>query len=497
MTEPLSSTAARGMMWMGSGTVATTLIRLGSLAILARLLTPDEFGKVAVALIIVGAADTLFLRGLHAAMIQVPELEARHRDTALVIALVAAVVAAGATLLIAPLADNILGIDGVEPLVAVLALVFPLRVAATVSGAQVNRDLAFDWVARVNVASIVVAHGFVAVAAGLAGWGVWALVLASLVASLVTSVGMVVRHPLRLPRDFDRGALKELTILAGGFTLGAAGFYTAQWVDDFGVGRWLGGAALGAYGNAYRLMSQPGDQLGGVLQSVLFPTMSRVQDEPDRLRAAYYNGMGVLALLILPVSVLLAILGEEVIEIMLGDQWFDAVVPFQVLALAMLFRTSFKMSESVAQATGAVYRRAWRQWVYAVLVFIGVLVGHRWGIKGVAVGSTIAMVINFFLMASLSMRIVRGKWRELARTHAGPIWTTVLVVVVAYPIGAVLRSAGAEAWLTLLASVVAGLVAAYVAVRRVPRVFAVEGLDRLLSLRGSSVPPPTDGRDWT
>ena len=85
--------------------------------------------------------------------------------------------------------------------------------------------------------------------------------------------------------------------------------------------------------------------------------------------------------------------------------------------ITLLLRTSYKLSDSISRATGAVYRRAWRQAVYAGLVLSGAWTGQHWGVIGVAVGVFAALAVNFILMAELSLRIARLSWREFWRAH--------------------------------------------------------------------------------
>ena len=119
--------------------------------------------------------------------------------------------------------------------------------------------------------------------------------------------------------------------------------------DYLVVGRWLGSSSLGLYTRARKLMGAPASLLGGMLDDVLFPAMARVQDDLPRLGLAYRRGVSLVALTMLPLSALLMVLAPEVIAVALGPQWLGAVVPFQILAVGLLLRTSYKMSDSLAR----------------------------------------------------------------------------------------------------------------------------------------------------
>src|SRR5690625_4622591 len=89
----------------------------------------------------------------------------------------------------------------------------------------------------------------------------------------------------------------------------------------------------------------------------------------------------------------------------------------QILSIGLVFRTGYKISDSLARATGAVYRRAWRQIVYAIAVFAGAWIGHIWGIKGVSVGVLLAIILNYSLMTNLSMRYIDISVTDIIKLH--------------------------------------------------------------------------------
>ena len=118
------------------------------------------------------------------------------------------------------------------------------------------------------------------------------------------------------------------------------------------------------------------------------------------------------------------ILAPEVIHLLLGGghKWDDVVVPFQIFAAGLIFRTSYKISDSLARAMGTVYKRAWRQAVYAVAVVVGALIGTAFGLVWVAVGVTGAIVLNYVLMADLSLRTAPIGWGQFLVRQTRGLW---------------------------------------------------------------------------
>jgi O-antigen/teichoic acid export membrane protein len=245
-------------------------------------------------------------------------------------------------------------------------------------------------------------------------------------------------------------AFLELMGFGAGFTTARVANFLANQGDNLVVGRTLGPEALGIYTRAYQLMAVPTTLFGDVLDRVLFPTMARVQGDPARLAAAYLQAVASIALVMLPVGVVMTVVAPEFITVLFGPRWSAVIFPFQVFAIALLFRTSYKMSDSLARATGAVYRRAWRQIIYAALVFLGAWVGSRWGVGGVAIGVLASLTINFLLMAQLSLKILQTSWRRFLEAHVPAMLTASLAGALALLSITLLRHSAAGPLLRLL-----------------------------------------------
>jgi PST family polysaccharide transporter len=263
---------------------------------------------------------------------------------------------------------------------------------------------------------------------------------------------LLIAQPHPKSPALDRRTAAELLYFGSGFTLARIGNFLASQGDNLVVGRWLGAQALGLYGHAYQLMTAPAVMLGQVLDRVLFPTMALVQTEPKRLARAYRSGVSIISIFILPVSIVLAIVAPEAVGTLLGPGWEGVVPPLQILALGMMFRSSYKISDTIARATGAVYQRAWRQVAYACLVVGGSIVGQYWGLVGVAVGVLAAITINYLLMAHLSLSLTGMSWASFAAAHIPGIALAATVGTVTSALAFVLRASSASS-IILLGSV--------------------------------------------
>lgn len=474
-----------GLLWASGGKAGQAILQLVILAIMARLLTPADFGVVSAALVVIGFSYIFSMLGLGPALIQRPVLEARHLDTAFTSSVVFGLLLGALIWVGAPVAADVMRIQGVQPVLRVLAWMFPLQGVGVAADSLLRRELHFRWLARLDVAAYAFGYGLVGISLAVAGAGVWALVAANMCQAGLRSTVLLIRRPPRLRHPFDRVAFGELLYFGGGHTLARVANYLAVQGDNFVVGRFLGPQALGYYGRAYSLMAAPAYGFGTILDQVLFPAMAKVQDQPDRLGAAFRRGVALIALLTLAPSVALILLAPEFITVLLGPHWAPTVPPFQILTIGMLFRTSYKMSDSLARSTGVVYQRAARQVLYAALVIFGAWVGQHWGISGVAWGAMIALSINFFVMAHLSLRVAQISWLTFWRAHVPAVLLTLASFPVILAVATLLRELKLAPIAVLGGTAATGLIAALILCLRAPDLFlGPDGRWVLARLRG-------------
>lgn len=470
-----------GMVWVAWGSGATAVLKVVVLILLTRLLTPADFGLVSAALIVIGFSLTFSQMGLGPALVQRPRLEPRHVSTAFAASTGFGLVVAAVIWLAAPLIAAFFRMDHLTPIVRVLAFVFPIKGASSVAENLLQRDLRFRLLSNTDVVSYAVGYGVVGVSLAVMGWGPWALVAAQMTQAVLRAAIVLRAAPPALHPRPDRQSFKELLNYGAGHSAANVGVLLANQADNIVVGRWLGAVSLGFYNRAYQLMAVPTALLGDVLDNVLFPTMARVQDDPKRLASAYLQGTAILALIMLPVGVVVAVLAPDLVPVAFGRRWMELVPPFQVLALAMMFRTSYRMSDSLSRATGRVYRRAWRQALYACLVFAGAWVGHFQGVTGVAVGVLCALFLNYLMMAHLGLNVAQTTWLRFLQVQLPAVRLTLVVGAVTFAATTGLKHLGLPSIVGLAAGTLAAVGTAALAAWLMPGFALGEHGVRMLS----------------
>jgi PST family polysaccharide transporter len=310
-----------------------------------------------------------------------------------------------------------------------LAVTLVVQSFATVPLALLLRSLRFKAVAVADIVSYGVGFAAVGCLLAVSGAGLWALVGAYIGQATIQTAMLVAyrRHAIRWTAP--RWAMRDLLIFGSGHTLGRYLNYAALQGDFVVVGRCISDGALGVYGRAYQLATAPAMIVGGVLDKVLFPTLSARQDEPARLANDYRRAVGLSVSTTAPLGVLLALLAPEFVMVILGSGWTGVVVPLQILALTLVFRTGYKVADSLAKATGAVFSRAARQALYAVAVVAGAYAAHPWGLPAVAVAVSAAILLNYVAGAALGRRLTALGWLAFAAAHGRGLFFALLTAV--------------------------------------------------------------------
>ncbi|HTE51709.1 MAG TPA: lipopolysaccharide biosynthesis protein [Kofleriaceae bacterium] len=451
----LGKRTLEGITWTLVGQVGSNALRIAVLAILGRLLAPAEFGQVAAGLTVIALALALKNVGVGLALVQRREIDDGHVEAAFGFSLLFALALAGATFACAPLIADLYDIPESASLLRALSVMFLLRGIASTSSFLCQRDMSFRALATIDFAGYA-AGSVTSVVLAFLGVGAWSLVIGYLVEAAIGSAALLYVRPPPLRFRIRWHSLRDLLGFGGGQTAAGIANYFANQGDYVVVGRYLDAAALGFYTRAYELIRYPSLIFNNVFGTVFFSSFSKLQDDPDRLGVAFRRVLFVNAVLLLPASAGVIVLAPEAIRLIMGPGWDTAVLPFQIMAVSMLFRTSYKAGGIVARSSGDVFRIASWQAVYAVVVVGGALLTVRWGITGVSCTTALAVIIHFFALSRLALRRISLGWGALLAAHVPGLIAAGLAVAGAAPVAHLLRQHGASAITVAVAGTVAG-----------------------------------------
>lgn len=461
------------------------------LAVLARHLTTAEYGVMTATLILIGIGRAIHA-GVAPMLVQRQDLTDDHVRSAFALALHAAVLLLAATWFVAPTVADFFAMPQLTPVLRTMGCYFLLQAPGLVPEALLQRRMQMDALARGEIAGVLLGWLPLGIGLAIAGQGVFALVGAYLGHAFVKAAVLVGSCPHRRAVWPLPGATRDLLHYGGGFVAARLCNEVASQGDNFIVGRQLSSALLGIYGRAYQLMAMPAMFLGEVVDRIVFPLLSRSQDDPHRLATAYARGVSLVATLMTPAAAVCIVLAPEIVRVILGPGWGEVTPTFQVLSAGLVFRTGYKISDMLARATGTVYQRAWRQAIFAALIVLGAFLGCAHGLRGVASGIVGALLVNYLMMAQLSLRTTRLGWTEFARLHRRGIALGCIAGAVTAGLAAAARHWFAEPLLVLAAVAFAALTLLAGSVVLLPRhVLGTDALWLLRTLAGRHNSEPT------
>jgi O-antigen/teichoic acid export membrane protein len=411
MSGPLTKSVAHGATWIGISQVFTKGVRFIAMIILARLLLPDDFGVVAMAVIVTAAVQNLFDLGLNQAIIQRKEVTADHLSTSFWIMLALGIIFFIITVFVSPFVGKFFGNDRVGPVLVVSAISFIICPLGCIHGTLLKKRLDFLKLTVADAAGSL-AYILVAVIMAFTGFGVWSIVFGGLAYELgyVILRWVLLRwHP---SFSFSVSSLKDLWR----FGLTVTGtrlldFLNAQ-VDSLAIGRFLTAASLGYYNLGLRIVTTPSDNLWGIVTTVSFPAFSMIQGEDKRLRLGFLKSMRFATIIGLPLFIGMAIVGPELIKVVFGQQWIPAILPMQVISITAGFSMLGIGAASLILAKGRPDINLKFSLARLILLVPCLLLGVRLGALGVALGVLALTVVLTPIQQSLAMRFIGLRMKE-------------------------------------------------------------------------------------
>lgn len=387
---------------------------------MARLLDPRAFGVVAFASVAVAFLSIFVQQGFGQALVQVPNLEKRHLDTAFWVSIVFGCVLTFTVFALSRPLARLFHLPEVAPVLQVLSFGFVLTALASTQVAILQRQMAFRSLAiRLILGNLVGA--IVGVVAAAAGAGVWSLVAQTLSGAAVGVLVVWTASPWRPGFSVTADTWRELfrfgrNVLGGNI----AGFFLRR-TDDFFIGAFLGPVLLGVYTVAFRLLVVLMDVSTDTVERVALPIFARLQGDDARLKKAYFAATRMSAAVALPLFCFMIAAAPEVIHVFFGTHWDRSVPVMRVLSLMGVTSTLTNFNYTLMTAVGRP-NLAFRLLIVASISnVIGVAIAVHWGIVAVA---TALLLRNVLVGSPLSVyglrRVLEVGYAEYLLSYATP-----------------------------------------------------------------------------
>ncbi|MGA9989043.1 MAG: lipopolysaccharide biosynthesis protein, partial [Terriglobales bacterium] len=310
---------------------ANFLLRVVSLMILARLLGPKDFGLVGMVTAFTGVLNLFRDFGLSSAAVQRETVTDEQVSTLFWINMLLGVLLGLVAVVMAPVIAAFYHEPRLFWVTVVLAAGFLFNAAGVQHSVRLQREMRFTALAVIGVTSLIVGTA-IAMGGAKAGYGYWALVAMTVSLPLTNTIGLWLSTGWIPGMPRRRAGIRSMMRFGGTLTLSGLVVYIANNFEKVLLGRFWGANAIGIYGRAYQLINIPTDNLNSAAGEVGFSALSRLQDDPIRLKSYFLKGYSLILALTLPITFTCTLFADDVIFVLLGPKWNEAVPIFRLLA---------------------------------------------------------------------------------------------------------------------------------------------------------------------
>lgn len=437
--------------------LATQVSRLAVSVILARLLTPSDFGVVAAAMVVMVVAWQLTDLGTSAVVIQRNQVDDALVSSLFYFNLLLGAALSGIALAGAGSIAAALGQPQAAPAIRVLGAVSLLGAVGNMHHALLRRRMQFGRLATITIANAVV-NGVVGISLAAAGAGIWALV-AGTVAGVSTSTAAAWWYERWRPSaTFSPRQLRGVARFSIHFFWSNTLAVVFAQLDKVIISRVLGGAALGTYTVAQRTVTSPVNAVSGAVSTVSFSAFARGQNDPEMLRSGATRAAGVVALVVLPAMLGLAVLAGDAVSVVYGPGWEAAIPVIQVLAPVAALQALSCVTESVMLAMGRsdwLYR--W-QLTYCLVGAAVMVFSARWGLVGVSVGLAAVVIVLTPFQIRMALGLIGMRLSTYLRSLLPLVIIATVMAATAWLAAAGVDRMGGSSSIRLLVGALVGVV---------------------------------------
>ncbi|WP_268836160.1 lipopolysaccharide biosynthesis protein [Synechococcus sp. Nb3U1] len=383
----LRSCLFSGLRWKVGSQVMQQILSLGSAVVMARLLSPEDFGLLSMASVFTGIVHVVLDLGLGAALVQRANIESHHISSVFWMNIgVGFGLSLVGIFLSWPIAI-FYQTPAVQWVISALACCFFIVALGSTQEALLTRKMRF----RALELRRMLSH-LVGIIGGLImaymGWGVWSLVGRIVITSLLGTILLWYVSNWRPTWKFRWADIQQMSGFSNNVLGGNLLGYVGRNVDNLLIGRFLGAVELGFYSMAYNLMTAPLDRIAQVLAGVLFPALARQQEDLTKVKQSWFRANQLVVAVVIPLVVGLILLAPELIRVFYGEKWLPAAPILQILAVRALVVGLKALDGTVLIAIGQTQLRLNLIATSVGVAVLSFLIGIPFGIRGVALSFT-------------------------------------------------------------------------------------------------------------
>lgn len=415
-----------GIKWSVVSQVGQQLLTFIVGVILVRMLSPEEFGLIAMIMVITGFATTFSGMGLSSALIHKQNTTQEHYSSIFWVNICVGLLFTFIFMILAPYVAKFYHQPLLIPLTMFISVTFLTGSLNIVQNTLLKKSLDFRIISIVKISSVGIS-GAVAITMAYLGFGVWSLAVQPVVHSMITAILLWKLSKWRPEFIFKWNAVKDLL----GFSFHLMGTETYNYwtrnLDNLLIGRFLGSGHLGIYNRAYAIMLFPLANISRVIAEVMFPSLSIIQKDKEKVKKIFLRMTRTVALITFPMMVGLAVIVEPFVIGVFGEQWIEMIPILRIFCFLGMIQSIGTLNGSLYLSQGRADLQFKLSLILKPIVIIGIIVGLRWGIEGVAIGYAIASLICYYPSILIAGRLVGISYYEHCKNLFGVLGCSIVM----------------------------------------------------------------------
>jgi O-antigen/teichoic acid export membrane protein len=390
----LRKKAISGVKWTSLSTIISALLQVVQVAILARFLSAGDFGLMAIVMVVIGFAQAFLDMGMSNAIIHKQEVSHRQLSTLYWLNIMAGFLLYLIVYFLAPFIASFYHESRLEDMIKLIGVIFLITPFGQQFFILLEKELKFNLLAKITILNKIISLLVTSYLAYL-GFGVYALIYGAIISAIFTTsqyimIGSKEHRPSFGFHIHEVGDFLQFGLYQMGERM--INYFNSQF-DTILIGKLLGVESLGIYTIAKELIMKPASIINPIFTRVAFPTMAKIQDDIPRLKDVYLKMINFIASINFPIYVAIIILAPELVNLLFGQKWMDAVPLVQILSIFGAIRSIGNPIGSLLLARGRADLGFW--WNFGLLFFtpIMIYIYSYWGLTGIAWGLILNLLI--------------------------------------------------------------------------------------------------------
>tara|TARA_R110002049_G_scaffold252264_1_gene427096 strand:+ start:229044 stop:230441 length:1398 start_codon:yes stop_codon:yes gene_type:complete len=394
-----------------------------------RLLSPEDYGLMALAAVVIGLLDILDDMGLASALVKKQQISEKFVQQIFGMLFIFNTGFYVILYLTAPLVADFFGDQRLAIIIQVLGLQTLIRIFFYIPNAMMRRNMEFRSVSLIRFVAVV-GQSLSILALAYYGHGVWSLVYGSLVYTAVQTLGAMMVYRSVVRPSFSFAGIGEALSFGGLITVHRLLYYFYNAADAVVLGKIVGQKALGYYSVAMQIACLPMDKFMMILNEVGFSAFSTIQDDQQKMNELLCKAVRLLGIVVFPVFIGMSCTAPELVSVLLGEKWTAVTIPLQIVSIVMALKM-MNITDPLLFAMGRPDVGVKALAIGCVIMPIAFYIGAQWGLVGISLSWLIAYPPYFYISMKIVLATIGMKFGTYVREFAYPaLFSGIMYVMV-------------------------------------------------------------------